>query len=163
MWGLIALAAVGLAAMIIELFVPAGGVIGLVGLGSIVAAIVKAYGDFGTAVGTIFLVASLIIVPTLFVLYFSLFSRTFMGKRLILASRQQSEEGFSNEPQAASSDLPGKQGVAETPLRPAGTVKIEGRRFSAVTFGDFLEQGSAVEVKRVEGNRIVVSAARPES
>jgi membrane-bound serine protease (ClpP class) len=156
MWGLIALTAIGLAALIIELFVPAGGVIGLVGLGSIVAAIVKAYSDFGSAVGTIFLVASLIVIPTLFVLYFSLFSRTFMGRRLILGTRQQSEEGFSNEPEAASSDLPGKGGIAETPLRPAGTVKIEGRRYSAVTLGEFLEQGSPVEVKRVEGNRIVV-------
>ena len=161
MWSLIGLTALGLAALIVELFVPAGGVIGLVGLGSIVAAIVKAFGDFGTTVGVIFLLATIIILPTLFVLYFSVFPRTFMGKRLILGSRQEREEGFSNAPEEHYPALSGKQGIAETPLRPAGTVKIEGRRYSAVTIGDFVEQGSPVEVKRVEGNRIVVKGATP--
>jgi membrane-bound serine protease (ClpP class) len=159
MWGLIGLAAIGLAALIVELFVPAGGIIGLVGLGSIVAAIVKAFNDFGTTTGSIFLIGSLIIVPALFILYFSYFPRTFMGRRLILGSRQEREEGYSNAPRQEYGELPGQEGVAETPLRPAGTVKIEGRRYSAVTFGDFLDQGSPVVVKRVEGNRIVVKGA----
>jgi membrane-bound serine protease (ClpP class) len=159
MWALIGLTAIGLLALIVELFVPAGGVIGLVGLGSIVAAIIKAFNDFGTTVGAVFLIASLIIVPSLFILYFTVFPRTFMGKRLILGSRQQREEGFSNAPDESIPELTGKQGVAETPLRPAGTVKIEGRRYSAVTLGEFLDPGSSVEVKRVEGNRIVVKGA----
>ena len=52
----------------------------------------------------------------------------------------------------------GARGVARTTLRPAGKAMIEGRRFDVVAEGDLIEQGSAVEVLVVEGNRVVVRA-----
>lgn len=50
----------------------------------------------------------------------------------------------------------GKEGVAITPLRPAGTALIEGERINVVTEGAFVERDSSVTVVEVEGNRVVV-------
>ena len=46
--------------------------------------------------------------------------------------------------------------MAETALRPTGKALIEGRRYDVVSDGDFIEQGTAVEVVEVAGTRIVV-------
>lgn len=156
MIAIIALALVGIAAMILELFVPAGGIIGLVGLGSIIAAIIRTFQTQGTLVGSIFLLASFIAVPTIFILYFKYFPRTFFGKRLILSGSQTREEGYSSHTEHPYESLKGKSGITETKLRPVGTVLIEGQRYNAVTDGDFIEQNTTIKVVYTEGNRIVV-------
>lgn len=156
MIGLILLAFVGLAALIIELFVPAGGLIGLLGIGSIVTAIVRAFQTQGTAVGTVFLIVSIVLIPTIFVVWFRHFPKSFMGRKLILQDSQSREEGYTSHTEEKYPDLEGKEGKTVTPLRPAGTVIIEGRRYSAVTDGEFIEAGERVTVKKIEGNRIEV-------
>ncbi len=148
MSGAVILGLIGIAAIIIELFVPAGGLIGLVGAGSIVTAIVRTYRDQGPEAGTIFLLVSLVLVPSIIVLWFRLFPGTRIGKRLILGDSRTAER---KEP-----GLEGKKGTALTPLRPSGTALIDGRRCSVVTDGTFLEKGETVMVKKVEGNRILV-------
>jgi membrane-bound serine protease (ClpP class) len=50
----------------------------------------------------------------------------------------------------------GKEGVAESMLRPAGVVAIEGRRYQVQTEGDFVPPQTKVVVHRVEGSTIVV-------
>ncbi|HLY76139.1 MAG TPA: NfeD family protein [Planctomycetota bacterium] len=50
----------------------------------------------------------------------------------------------------------GKEGLAQTTLRPAGIALIEGKKMDVVTAGESVEKGSRVKVTKVEGNRIVV-------
>ncbi len=156
MIGSIGLALIGLAAIIIELFVPAGGLIGLVGIGSIITAIVQIFQTQGGVIGTAFLVANLILVPALIILWFRRFPRSFMGKRLILGDRQTKEGGYTSHSDPEYPTLTGKSGSAVTPLRPSGTVLIEGRRYSAVTDGEYIEKDEAITVKKTAGNRIEV-------
>lgn len=156
MIGLILLALVGIGAMILELFVPAGGIIGLVGLGSIIAAVVRAFQTMGTLTGSIFLMATFIAVPTIFILYFKYFPRSFMGKRLILSKHQSEEEGYTSHTDHNYKELIGKTGVSETPLRPVGSIIVDEQRFSAVTYGDYIEKDTEVKIVETEGNRIVV-------
>jgi len=156
MISIIALALIGVAALITELFVPAGGIIGLIGLGSIIAAIVRTFQTQGTLVGSIFLLCSFIAVPGIFILYFKYFPRSFFGKRLILSNTQTHEDGYSSHTEHQYSDLTGKTGTAETRLRPVGTVLIEGQRYNAVTDGDFIERNTHIKVIYTEGNRIIV-------
>ena len=63
---------------------------------------------------------------------------------------------------AAYTRINSPAGTARTPLRPAGTVEIDGRLVDAVSDGTFLDAGTRVEVVAVEGDRITV-AAREES
>lgn len=60
--------------------------------------------------------------------------------------------------QAAAQAREGEQGVTRSAMRPYGTVEIGGRLVEAVTEGDYLQSGSAVRVREVRGERIVVEA-----
>ncbi len=56
--------------------------------------------------------------------------------------------------------LVGRTFLAETDLRPAGRIDVDGRPVDAVTRGEFVERGARVFVMEVTGNRVVV---RPEA
>ena len=55
----------------------------------------------------------------------------------------------------------GDRGVAVTPLRPAGKMKIKARVYDVVTRGDFLEKGTPVVVSAIHGNVLIVSKEKP--
>jgi membrane-bound serine protease (ClpP class) len=162
MWVAIGLAVAGVVAIIVEMFVPALGLIGLAGVAAIVASIVTVYRELGTLVGSIYLGAAIIVLPVLIVLYFKYLPRTFVGKRLIQHAVQDPQGGYSSFTAEKYAGLVGKEGTAVTVLRPVGTVLIEGKRFSAVTSGEFVEKDQPVTVVKVEGSRIVVRARRSE-
>lgn len=52
---------------------------------------------------------------------------------------------------------PGQKGIAMTPLRPAGKMKIGDDIVDVVTEGEFLEKGMAVVITAIDGNRVVVN------
>ena len=162
MWLAIGLAVAGVAAVIVEMFVPALGLIGAGGLAAIVASIVMVYREFGTLVGSIYLGAAIIVLPVLFVLYFRYLPRTFVGKRLIQQDVQDREAGYSSYTAEKYDGLVGKEGVALTVLRPVGTVLIDDNKYSAVTAGEFVERDQPIVVSKVEGSRIVVRARRSQ-
>ena len=160
MWVAIGLAVAGVLAIIVEMFVPAFGLIGLAGVGAIVASIVTVYRAFGTLVGSIYLGAAIVVLPVLIVLYFKYLPRTFVGRRLIQHGVQDRDKGYSSFTAEKYAGLLGKDGTALTVLRPVGTVLIEGDKYSAVTSGEFVEKDQPVTVIKVEGSRIVVRPRR---
>ncbi len=54
------------------------------------------------------------------------------------------------------SEYVGKTGVAISPLRPSGSIEIDGRKLDAVSEGDFIERDEQIKVIKVEGSRIIV-------
>ncbi len=58
--------------------------------------------------------------------------------------------------QARIAALRGKVGVAVTPLRPAGTIEVNGARIDVVADGDFVEMGMKVQIMDADGTRTVV-------
>jgi len=156
MWLPVSLMAVGLVAIIVELFVPAAGLVGLLGLGSIIGSVVTAYRDHGAVLGTVMLVSALVLVPLFIIFYFKVFPRTFIGRRLILHDTQERVNGFASYTASRYEDLVGKEGTAMTVLRPSGSAKIEERKYSVVTGGEYLDVGNRVQVIKVEGSRIIV-------
>lgn len=156
MWLAIGLAAAGVLAVIIELFVPAAGIIGFAGLGAIIASVVIVFQRLGTLIGSIYLAVVLVLVPVVIILYFKFFPRSLVGRWLISQDRQAVEKGYTSFTLEKYSDLAGKQGTSLTVLRPVGMVLIEGKKFSAVTGGEFIEKNQPIRVIKVEGSRIVV-------
>ena len=77
------------------------------------------------------------------------------GRRLILSTDMEAEEGFVSSPETDRQWL-GKTGRAVSPLRPAGIAEIDGNRVDVVSDGVFIDAGAPVRVTRVDGNRIVV-------
>jgi len=155
LWLCIVLVLLGFAAIFIELFIPAGGLVGAAGTAGMVVGVVFAFGH-GTLAGTLLLLLAAIGTPTFIALGFKIFPKTYTGKRLILSKALQSGSA-SNGFEA----LKGKEGVAISALRPSGTVKIGDDRFSVVTEGGMVEPGATVKVVAVEGSRIVVRRTAP--
>ena len=154
-WILIGIAVLGLAAIMLEVFVPAGGVIGVIGGIAMIASVVLVYTRVGPAAGTVFLVACLILAPVVIVVAFRFFPQTYVGRRLIMGNSQTVDTGYhSADPELAA--LAGKEGEALTMLRPAGMARFDGKRVSVVTDGELIEKGTKVRVVEVEGGRVVV-------
>lgn len=53
-----------------------------------------------------------------------------------------------------------KRGEVVAPLRPAGTVIIDGERVDVVSFGDYIMPGALVEIVKVEGNKLFVQEVK---
>ncbi|GAY75308.1 NfeD family protein [Sporolactobacillus inulinus] len=80
--------------------------------------------------------------------------RDYLNK-LMLHDRLSSEQGY-NSINDDYRQLVGKEGRTITPFRPVGTVKIDGKNYSAITDGIYLEKGVPIKVISVDGTRIFV-------
>ena len=69
-----------------------------------------------------------------------------------------SGSGFHSAPREDFQEYVGKTGVALTPLRPAGTVRVDDKRLDVVTVGDFIMRETPVKIINVEGSKIFVEA-----
>ena len=50
----------------------------------------------------------------------------------------------------------GTKGKVIAPLRPAGTALIDGERVDVVSFGDYIDKDSEIEVVKIEGSKLLV-------
>lgn len=141
----------GVILLILEIFLP-GGIIGVLGFISMVSGIVLAAYD--TSQGALSLgIASLvaIVVAYLLVKFFGLRG---LWTKFILRTELRNDEGYVAPKDQR--ELLNQSGIALTPLRPAGIVKIDGKRIDAVSVGGFINAGSSIVVIQVEGTRVVV-------
>ena len=141
----------GLLMVCLEIFIP-GGIVGAVGLVSLVSSFWLAYTKMGSVFGSYFLSIGLVVGMFCIFLSIKLFPQTKFSDRLFL---RRSESDFKSTPQELES-LKGKEGVTLTKLRPAGIASIDGRKRSVVAEGTFVKKGVKIKVMEVEGNRVVV-------
>jgi membrane-bound serine protease (ClpP class) len=162
----IALFAVGLVLLALEVFViPGFGLAGVSGLvlvvGSLLVALVPNIG-FAFPSGTEVARAAATLGATLLLLVLLAASlgrylpRSARFHRLVLLPDLAAAEGYT----AADTDaaLLGQTGRALSPLRPAGTAEIGGRRVDVIATGAFVPPGAPVEVVSVRGSRVEVRA-----
>jgi len=162
LWIPVLLYIVGIVALFLELFVPAAGMIGAVGIICMIVGTVLGYRNFGTLVGSLFLTGTLIGTPAMIIIGLKVFPKTFAGKKLILWASQKREAGFSSSTDVLYEGLLGREGTAVTTLRPSGMAVIGDRKYSVVTNGEMIERETAVYVVKVEGSRIVVRKKRTD-
>jgi len=141
----------GLLLVFAEVFVP-GGVLGVVGGILLLVGIVGAFGQ-SLAWGSVLFVAVAIFGSIGFYLWITYFPESRMGKKIILDTNGHDWHGFDDMKQ----DLVGKEGVAHSKLRPAGTAMISGERVDVVTRGEMVERRAAIRVVEVEGNKVTVA------
>lgn len=146
----VALIAAGLLLVFCEVFVP-GGVLGLCGAIAVLVGIVGAF-TRGVSTGLTATAAALGFGLCGFYLWVKYFPRSRVGKKLILQDDAHDWHGFDT----SNAELLGKEGVAHSMLRPAGTALIDGRRVDVVSRGEMIDPESRIEVIEVEGNRVVV-------
>ena len=149
----------GLTLVVLEVFVPSGGMLGFLSIGALTASIILAFYHRGAATGCLFLAITAAAVPTMLAFAFRWWPKTPMGRRLLLEV-PTSEQVLPDSPQRRSlRQLQGKVGVAKTVMLPSGAVLIDGHTIDALSQGPPIEAGQRVRVIEVHGNRVVVRAA----
>lgn len=160
-WEELLLVAGGVILLGLEVFVvPGFGIAGIAGIAALVAGLgltlVGAGATASVIVGALGRVAvSLLLALASGMALLSVLPRLPFGRRLVLDTDLRSGEGYASAPESDRLQL-GQTGTALSPLRPAGVADINGARVDVVSDGSFIEAGSAIEVTRVDGNRIVV-------
>ncbi len=149
----------GLTLVICEVFIPSGGVLGLLSVAALVAGVSLAFYNKGIEIGLLFLTVATVLVPTALALAFRYWPQTPMGRRLLLDVRS-GEDMLPDTPERRKlAQLVGKLGVAKTLMLPSGAVVIEGRTIDALSEGMSIEAGQRVRVVAVHGSRVVVRPA----
>jgi membrane-bound serine protease (ClpP class) len=161
-WEEVLLLGLGLIALAVEVFIlPGFGVAGIAGILAIVASMVLAMmggyptnGDVAQALAV--LGASLFITTAVIYAWLRHLPNSGRFSGLLLQGAGHREAGFTTAP--ARPELIGRDGMAITDLRPSGTARIGEERIDVVTEGEYVPQGSRVQVVRSEGYRHVVRA-----
>jgi len=151
-WWSLALFVAGLVFFAIEMAVPGFGVFGILGFVCVGASLMFASRDIKSflIILCVGLVGAIIALPLLF----KLFKKMGLIRKLSLVDNMMVDQGYSSHEHIES--LVGKHGVALTVLRPAGSAKIDGVRYSVLTSGAYIDKGDEVVVVAHTPGRIVV-------
>ncbi len=153
------LVVVGLLLILLEVFIPSGGVLGLLAVLALGAGIVMAFVEQGLAVGMAVLSGSFLAVPVVLVLAFRWFPATPLGRRVLPPPPAPEDVLPDVDRRRRLRELVGRGGRTASELVPWGSVVIDGDVVDAVSEGGPLAAGLAVEVVGVEGRALVVRAA----
>lgn len=171
-WLEVIILTIGIALLVMELFIiPGFGVVGILG---IILTIIGLFAlmlpgisklltfDVGSfsLMGETFMMriawlfaGLLIAILVVFLLARFCSHKFFRFSKLVLKGEQ---EGYvAGIPKEAMPEV-GEHGVAESSLRPSGKVFIGDHLYDGVTLGGFIEKGTAVEIVKIEGSKVVV-------
>ncbi len=153
---------IGVTLIILEIFVIPG--FGIAGISGIVLVFISLFLslvggdpflDFEMVSNAIIqLSVSLVAAVILIFILAKFLPKTTIFNKFVLAVEEKKDAGFVSH--STSDELVGKEGVAITTLRPAGTAKIDGNRVDVVSESEYIEKGQKIKVIAVEGIRVVV-------
>ncbi len=155
----LALLVLGFALVLLEIFViPGFNIFGVVGFLTTVAGVGYAYTHMGGLAAGV--VAGLGLIGTAVLVRLMIKVRAW--DRLVHRGGMTREQGYDSV-KPGREDLLGQTGEALTTLRPAGRAQFGERVVDVVSEGGYIERGSAVEVLKVAGNRVVVHPVGAEN
>lgn len=147
----------GIVLLAIEIFViPGFGITGILGIFGIAAGIFMSFGINNIAQATLVVFVSLIsdIILIIILARFILKSKGFKNKMAL----ETDTAGYHSS--VSYDDLLGLEGITETLFRPSGNIIIDGKKYDAITEGEFINKGAKIKVILVEGNKIVVKEVK---
>nr|WP_243108410.1 NfeD family protein [Maliibacterium massiliense] len=156
-WAAALMLIVGIALIIIEMFIPGFGVPGISGSILIVAGIFVQAKTVEEGLIILLVVAAILGIALMLILHSA--QKGKLSKSSIVLSAAINES--SVDPTGDLHFFLDKEGVVLTPLRPAGTADFDGVRLDVLAESAFVEANTPVRVIRVEGSRIVVRPIKP--
>ena len=156
-WAIL-LMVLGCALVVLEVFIPSGGLISILSGVAFIASIVIASWESPTTgpfTGLTFAGITVILVPVLIATAFKYWPRTPMGKAF-LGEPLTDDDILAKDPRRA---LLGRVGVARSKMLPSGAVEVDGQVIDAMSQGQPIEPGTYVVVTEVRANRVVVRPA----
>jgi membrane-bound ClpP family serine protease len=158
-WGL-ALLAVALLLVVVEVFVPSGGVIGFLAAGSAVAGVYCLF-RVGTAWGLVGIGIVVVLGPLAFGFALRVWPSTPMGRKMLgekPPEQVEAERLAELKERERLAALVGAEGIVLMDLRPVGIVQVQGQRYEAKSETSIIRAGTRVRVTSVEPNQIRVRA-----
>jgi membrane-bound ClpP family serine protease len=152
---------VGMALVVMDVFLPSGGMFAVLAVCAIVAAVVLGFFE-GSTMGFSVLTAAILGLPVVVVIALRLLPETPMGRRFLLKVPTSDEVLPENDPRQALQALVGRLGTAKCKMLPSGIVCIGDRNYDAVGEGSPIDAGQRVRVVEVRGHRLIVEAAAEE-
>lgn len=150
--GPVILQLIGVVVIVAEIILPSGGLLSLLAISVFGYSLYLVFTTLSTQTGIIFTVVDVVTIPILVVIGLKMLAKS----PVTLNTRLSKESGVTS--QAPELEIyQDKEGIALTPLRPAGTAKIDGQRVDVVSQGEFIEKNSLVVVTAVTGNQIIVA------
>lgn len=145
---IILLIVLGIVLLVLEILVVPGGLLGIIAFGMIGFGVYSIYSDYGTTAGHIGLVVS--VTASISAVYFSLKSNAW--KKITLTDAIDGKMNTIDETMVKVGDV----GTAISDLRPMGTALFNDEKFEVSSEGEKIPVHSAIEILRIEGNKIIV-------
>ena len=146
---------VALLLIVVEVFVPSGGVISLAATAVAIAGVVVLFRVSATW-GVAGILAILILGPMVGFFALQILPSTPVGRRMLFGDTGLDEPVLSGMVPPALDRFIGTQGTAVTDLRPIGVVKIGDERLDAFSEISFIRAGTPVRVTGVDPTQIRV-------
>ncbi|HAI13249.1 MAG TPA: hypothetical protein DCM28_16190 [Phycisphaerales bacterium] len=148
-----------------EVFIPSGGLLGLLAVISAMGGIVLLF-QIDTTLGLIGAIVCVAAVPVLVMTSLKFWPNTPIGRWLCFSEPNVSNGGKptqDDKPDAADvvdtqSQLVGKTGIAQTDLRPVGVCRIDDRKEPCMAVGGVIAAGTPIKVIAIEDNNIKVQS-----
>jgi membrane-bound ClpP family serine protease len=160
------LAALGLALLAAEFFIPSGGLILISALISLVVSIWCAWQAWwltSPMTWWLYLGSLVVLAPFGVISAVYLMPRTALGRRLFVAPQAQEDLTPYLEEEKHLSSMIDQTGKTLTRLAPGGLVSINGERLHCESEGMMIDSGTIVKVVAVTGNRLLVRLMPAES
>lgn len=155
------LLAAGILLVVVEVFIPSGGLIAVAAAGCAIAGVYCLF-RVGTTWGLAGIGAVLVLGPASFGFALRIWPHTPIGRKMLMGEvteeqleAQRAEEERQREQFRA---MVGAEGVALTPLRPIGAVRIGSEKFEALAETTIIEAGQKVRVVAAQDNQLKVRA-----
>ena len=147
---------VGVICMLVEMVVPGFGIFGITGIICLTGGSYFVMGGGWTA---LLVLAGFYLLVALLIAFLCVYlPKESKWNPFVLWFKQKNDAGYTGSKNLSA--LLGKEGVALTVLRPAGTVLVEGKRFDVISLGDFIPKDTLVKIVKVEGSKVFVDAVR---
>lgn len=143
---------VGLLLIIIDGNFVNDGTLGVIGLVLMLTSVAIAAPNFFAG---LYAIIGVLIGGAGSLLFLKVFPRRNMWGKLTLKDRLTSEAGYQTMNQEYAS-LIDKEGITVSVLRPVGTIRINGKDYSAISNGQWIEKGAKIKVVKVDGTKILV-------
>jgi membrane-bound serine protease (ClpP class) len=154
-WSILLLVA-ALALIVLEIFIPSGGVLSVLAALAVIASLAVAFTG-GMWTGILMMLVTIVIVPLVVAGAVHWWPRTPIGRLIVLETPASEDEVLPDNPEYRRlGELVGKRGIAKTKMLPSGLVEIDDQTYDALTDGVAIDPGQWIQVIAVRARRIVV-------
>jgi len=142
---------------VLEVFLPSGGVFGVLAIGLLITSIVLAF-QVNVVFGSLYTFFVCLLVPVFLWYALRMWPKTWIGRQILLTP-ENDPALCPNEELQALKQLIGKRGLAKSKMLLGGLIEIDGNRYSAVSDVEPIDSGEPISVVRIEGTSIIVRKA----